>query len=52
MAVHSERLAESLSTRAVDFKSDVESLTDMLSSKIAGQTDRLGAEISDRITTL
>ena len=52
MAVHSERVAESLSARFVDFKTGVVSLGDVLADQLADQSNRFSVDVNDKLASL
>ena len=52
MAVHSERVAESLSARFVDFKTGVVSLGDVLADQLAEQSNRFSGDVNEKLATL
>ena len=52
MAVHSERVAESLSARFVDFKTGVVSLGDVLADQLADQSNRFSVDVNEKLAAL
>ncbi len=52
MAVHSERVAESLSARFVDFKTGVVSLGDVLADQLADQSSRFSVDVNEKLASL